>query len=241
MFDFDLVLSQLTSLDFTPYLVAILVGGSIGLEREIHGRPAGLRTHILVCLSSTLLIHISQSLPESAATGELAHKIIYDPNRIAAGIVTGIGFLGAAAVIRSGDIVRGITTGACVWSVAVLGIAIGQHRYGTALAAGAIMLVVLVVMDRIFSWVKPVVYRRLTVRGRTRSLSETTADLIEQLRAEGVGVQDVSCEVPDTDDSYVLEFHIRCRNYRQAARVVEQVSRDDAVSSVAWSAIQAWT
>ena len=240
MFDFDLVLSQLGNLDFTPFLVAILVGGSIGLEREIHGRPAGLRTHILVCLSSTVLIHISQSLPESA-TGELARNLVYDPNRIAAGIVTGIGFLGAAAVIRSGDIVRGITTGACVWSVAVLGIAIGQHRYGTAVAAGAIMLTVLVVMDRVFSWIKPVVYRRLTVRGRTSSLSDTTASLIEQLREEGVGVQDVSCEVPDADDSYVIQFYIRCRNHRQAALVVERVSRADSVSGVAWSTIQAWT
>ena len=107
------------------------------------------------------------------------------------------------------------------------------------MAAGAIMLAVLVVMDQVFAWVKPVVYRRITVCGRTCSLSDTTAELIERLRAEGIGVQDVSCQVPDADGSYELQFYVRCRNHRQAANVIEQVSRDDAVSSAAWSAIHA--
>ena len=91
--DFPTIYTQLAQLDPTPLLLAILVGGAIGLEREAHGRPAGLRTHIMVCLSSALLIRASQSIPASAELDTLVEKIVYDPNRIGAGVVTGIGFL----------------------------------------------------------------------------------------------------------------------------------------------------
>ena len=141
--DLDLIAQQFQHLDWTAFLVAIAVGGAIGLERELHGRPAGVRTHMMVCLSATIAIQASQSLP--TALGEsVVGNLVFDPNRLAAGIVTGIGFLGAATVIRSGDIVRGITTGSCVWAVAVLGIVIGQQRYALALAGGCAMLVVLI-------------------------------------------------------------------------------------------------
>ena len=122
--------------EWMPIVVAVLVGGAIGFEREMHGRPAGLRTHILVCLASTLLIFASRVLPPESLVEGSAARIVMDPNRLAAGIVTGIGFLGAATVIRAGDIVRGITTGATVWTVAGLGIVIGQGEYAIA-AVGA--------------------------------------------------------------------------------------------------------
>jgi len=133
--DLGLIGQQFHHLDWTAFLLAIAVGGAIGIEREVHGRPAGVRTHMLVCLSAAILIQASQSA--STALGEsVVGNLVFDPNRLAAGIVTGIGFLGAATVIRSGDIVRGITTGACVWAVAVLGIVIGQRHYALAIAGG---------------------------------------------------------------------------------------------------------
>ncbi|MBK7874729.1 MAG: MgtC/SapB family protein [Planctomycetes bacterium] len=109
-------LEQLSQLDPTPLLVSMVIGGVIGLEREWHGRPAGLRTHILVCMTSTLLIFASRELPTELVEGQEVAKLVMDPNRLGAGILTGIGFLGAASVIRAGDIVRGITTGATVWA-----------------------------------------------------------------------------------------------------------------------------
>ena len=136
MIDLETIQRQLLQLDFTPFALAILVGGAIGLERQFHGRPAGLRTNTLVCLSATILVYASQHLPPGLADdagSSMLQRVVFDPNRLAAGIVTGIGFLGAAVVIRAGDLVRGITTGACVWSVAVLGIVIGQGHYGLAL------------------------------------------------------------------------------------------------------------
>src|SRR5262245_27821071 len=125
------ILGNLARIELTPLVLAVVLGGLIGFEREIHGRPAGLRTHILVCLSSTVLIFASRQIPhiDFAPSPSELPRIVMDPNRLAAGIVTGIGFIGAASVIRAGDIVRGITTGATVWSVAGLGIVIGQGEY----------------------------------------------------------------------------------------------------------------
>ncbi len=229
---FDLVLQQLSQLDPTPFVLAIVLGGAIGLERESHGRPAGLRTHIIVCLAATILIHASQSMPENA--GDLANRIVYDPNRIGAGVVTGIGFLGAAAVIRSGDLVRGITTGACVWSAAVLGVVIGQGRYGLAVAATIAMLVVLIAFDRLFSWLTPVIYRRIVVRGPGPGLGSIREDVSALLREHGIRVQDVSGQVSSNPGPFELVFHIRCRSRIQAPEILERLSLLDAVNSVEW-------
>jgi putative Mg2+ transporter-C (MgtC) family protein len=233
--DFGTIFTQLAQLDPTPLLLAILVGGAIGLEREAHGRPAGLRTHIMVCLSSALLIRASQSLPAGAELDSLVERIVYDPNRIGAGIVTGIGFLGAAAVIRSGDIVRGITTGACVWAVAVLGIVIGQGEYGLALSGAGIMLVVLVALDRMFRWVTPVVYRRLIVRGPPSQLGTVSREVQALLLDRGISVQDLSGSLGVGSAPFELKLRIRCRSHLQAPEILERCLELDGVVSASWS------
>ena len=235
MFDIQTIIDQLGRLDLTPYVLAIFVGGIIGLEREVHGRPAGLRTHIMVCLSSAILIQASQILP-SMDPGGSAPRIVFDPNRLGAGVVTGIGFLGAAVVIRSGDIVRGITTGACVWAVAVLGVVIGQGHYGMALAGSGIMLVVLVAFDQLFGWVSPVIYRRLIVRGETDELSLLCETIRTLLAGSGVTIQDLSGRLGAGSDAYELELHVRCRSHQQAPKVLAAlVSTIEGVSSAEWS------
>ena len=114
-------------LDYLPLVLAVVLGGAVGLERESHGRPAGLRTHILVCLSATMVILVSRTVAATPLDLEQTTRV-FDPNRMGAGIVTGIGFLGAATVLRSGDVLRGLTTAACIWYVAVLGIVLGEGR-----------------------------------------------------------------------------------------------------------------
>ena len=83
------IFEQLAQLDFTPIVLAILLSGLIGLEREFHGRPAGLRTHVLVCLSSTILVMASQHFATEMASRAGEASIVFDPQRLAAGIVTG--------------------------------------------------------------------------------------------------------------------------------------------------------
>lgn len=102
-------------------LLAVLLGGLIGLEREVLGRPAGLRTHILVSTGSALIMVVSAYAFESG-----------DPARLAAQVVSGIGFLGAGTIMREGASVRGLTTAASLWVVAGIGLAVGVGYYYAA-------------------------------------------------------------------------------------------------------------
>ncbi len=234
--DLDLIAQQFQHLDWTAFLLAIAVGGAIGFERELHGRPAGVRTHMMVCLSAAIAIQASQSV--SAALGEsVVGSLVFDPNRLAAGIVTGIGFLGAATIIRSGDIVRGITTGSCVWAVAVLGIVIGQQRYALAIAGAGAMLAVLIGFDWLFRWVNPIVYRRLVVLGSGTDLAGISASLREVLGENGIRIQDFAGRVDPVARSYELDAYIRCRNLLQAPKLLSQIAAVEGVSSVKWAPI----
>ena len=108
-------------------LAAILAGGLIGLERSFRGRPAGFRTHTLVCLASAVLMLVPDyewQLAQLNATD----SIRMDPTRMAQGIMTGIGFLGAGVIFKEGITVRGLTTAASIWITAALGILIGIPR-----------------------------------------------------------------------------------------------------------------
>jgi putative Mg2+ transporter-C (MgtC) family protein len=236
--EIESILDALLAVNLRPMALAILVGGMIGAEREIHGRPAGFRTHIMVCLSSTLLIQASQIQPQFLPTSDSPLNLVWDPNRLAAGVVTGIGFLGAAAVIRSGDIVRGITTGACVWAVAVLGVVIGRGAYAEAFVGALVMLGVLVGFDRALGWANPIVYRRMRVHIGVPSLAEAKDILARLLQDSGVGIQDVSGKRENSEDALMIELHLRCRNRLQAPGLLDQVCELPGVVSAEWSMLQ---
>ena len=126
-------------------LLAVLFSGLIGMEREMSGRAAGFRTHILVCVGSALIMLTGLHL--QAAAGE--HAVSVDPTRIAAQVVSGIGFLGAGTIIQFRDSVRGLTTAASLWAVAGIGLAIGSGFYTGAAASTLIVLSTLLLLSRI--------------------------------------------------------------------------------------------
>jgi putative Mg2+ transporter-C (MgtC) family protein len=121
--------------------LSFVVGAAIGIEREWHRQSAGLRTHMVICLGSTLLTLMSIYLPQT-----FTHFQAGDPARIAAQVVSGIGFLGGGAIFRMGVNVRGLTTAASIWVVAGLGMVVGAGMYATALIGTALVLVTLFVM-----------------------------------------------------------------------------------------------
>ena len=119
-------------------LLSVFLGGLIGLERQLHRRSAGLRTHILVCLGSCLI------MLTSLYVFDIYKSIVaLDPARIAAGVITGIGFLGAGAIIRDREGVRGLTTAASLWLVAGIGMAVGCGFRNAALLTTVFGLIVL--------------------------------------------------------------------------------------------------
>ncbi|MFH1578144.1 MAG: MgtC/SapB family protein [Candidatus Omnitrophota bacterium] len=119
-------------------VLAIIAGGMIGFEREVSRRSAGLRTHILVSLSSCFIMLTSLYVFDI-----YKESISLDPTRIAAGVITGIGFLGAGAIIRAGEVVKGLTTAATLWLVAAIGLGIGCGFYLASLITAILAITVL--------------------------------------------------------------------------------------------------
>ena len=152
-------------------VAAAVLGGLIGLERDIHGRPAGLRTHLLVSLGAALFMIMSL-----VVAGDRA-----DPGRIAAQIVTGIGFLGAGAIIKSGFSVKGLTTAACLWVCASLGMCVGAGFYHFAISAFVISLISLIALNRLEKCFKCDVYRTLMIEG---SIDIATEEIINAIKSK---------------------------------------------------------
>ncbi len=124
-------------------ILAALLGGIIGLERELHNKPAGLRTNILIAMGSALFTTISQQMATNA-----------DPTRIAAQVVTGIGFIGAGVILRENGAVVGLTTAATIFVVSAIGVAIGASLWWPSVVATAIVLITLLALVPIERWLK---------------------------------------------------------------------------------------
>ncbi len=143
--------------------LAVLLGGLVGFERERHNRPAGFRTHVLVCVGSALIMLVS-AYGFARELGSAGYVV--DPSRIAAGVVTGIGFLGAGTILRHGNTITGLTTAASIWVVSGVGLAVGIGFYLGAILATTMVLVSLILLRGLeSSFVRMKRLRRLWVRG----------------------------------------------------------------------------
>ncbi len=145
-------------------LIAALLGGLLGFERDIHGRGAGLRTHLLVSIGACVFMVLSirvESFGVALAPAEFNR--VTDPARIAAQVVTGIGFLGAGVIIKEGLSIRGLTTAACLWVAAAIGMASGVGFYAIALFATAVALFALTFLRYFEGLYRRDVYRDLSV------------------------------------------------------------------------------
>jgi putative Mg2+ transporter-C (MgtC) family protein len=148
---------MLTNLELISRLaMAAALGSVIGFERERLSWAAGLRTHMLVCVGAALIMIVS-AFGFADVLGD--EHVVLDPSRIAAQVVSGIGFLGAGSILLRGEIVRGLTTAASLWSVAAIGLAVGGGMYTASIAATVIILIIL-------AGIKPLERRFITVRQR---------------------------------------------------------------------------
>jgi putative Mg2+ transporter-C (MgtC) family protein len=145
-------------------VVAAALGSLVGAERERLMWAAGLRTHMLVCVGACLFMIVSAY----GFAGVIGDKVILDPSRVAAQVVSGIGFLGAGSILLRGDLIRGLTTAASLWSVAALGLAVGGGLYVEAAAATLIILVILAGIKPIEKWIQN---RNQTLRLKLRVAS----------------------------------------------------------------------
>ena len=177
-------------------VIAAVIGGSIGAEREIRGKPAGMRTNILLCMGSCLIMILSVEVAEN--TGKMA-----DPGRIAAQVVTGIGFLGAGTIIRSRVSVSGLTSAATLWFVAALGLVVGYGSYFIAVAASLLMIVTLTTfktVERKIEVSRELHIVRLKVPNDGKSASQVHRVLIKHRISPD--------EINITDEEGAVIFHV---------------------------------
>jgi putative Mg2+ transporter-C (MgtC) family protein len=209
-------------------LCAVVMGGTIGWEREISNHSAGFRTHILVCVGSALIMLLS-----IYGFGAFAEEtnVRMDPARLAAQVISGIGFLGAGTILHSGMTVRGLTTAASLWVVAAIGLSVGAGFYLPAAVVTVIVLTSLLILNRIEGWI-------LKSR-KTRQIQVTTlpdVDMIRRLnrlfRDHDVTVRQMS--VTDQQESSFLRFTCTLSGKRKdwLDLLLADISRCEGVHSV---------
>jgi putative Mg2+ transporter-C (MgtC) family protein len=211
--------------------VAAVLGGAIGMERELRERQAGLRTHLVVCVGSALFTLVSAyGFHEFLVSG--GSLVRTDPTRIAAQIVSGIGFLGAGAIIRQGLSVKGLTTAATLWLVAAIGMASGAGYYSAALFATAGALLTLgplrIVAYKIVRRYRPEVDRLLV----EIPAGGSPGAVLEAVERSGGRV--VSLEIAQEGDRRSIAVDVELRGI-EAPQVVADVGEVDGVLEVRWT------
>jgi putative Mg2+ transporter-C (MgtC) family protein len=192
-------------------LAALAAGALIGYERSYHGRPAGFRTHALVCTASSLLMLIT--VYESHwVSGAAVGRVQLDPTRMAQGIMTGIGFLGAGVIIREGFSVRGLTTAASIWITAAIGILAGIGFYFPLVVSVVLTLGVLSLFRWIEARMPSQAYYHFDVRF-ARSAPLTEREVRELVEAHGFSIANFS---------YRLEGEGRIRRHSMVIRSADR-------------------
>jgi putative Mg2+ transporter-C (MgtC) family protein len=172
-------------------IFAMLCGGVIGIERQLRGREAGFRTHSLVCLGSALVMIVSIHFAfEPWRTQQLsdAIQLQIDPARIAYGVMTGIGFLGAGSILKNNGSIQGLTTAAGLWCVAAMGLAAGFGQYAVTLVATVLILIALWVLDYIGNLVPN--QHRYDIVVRRRWSPGCLRATVDKMKGHGIDVFD---------------------------------------------------
>ncbi|MEP6691233.1 MAG: MgtC/SapB family protein [Gemmatimonadaceae bacterium] len=202
-------------------LVAVMCGGAVGLEREMNGKPAGLRTNILICLGSTILMDLSERL------GMLDNGTrIGDPGRIAAQVVSGIGFLGAGTILQARGVVVGLTSAATIWIVAAIGLTIGAGHYIEGVGSTMIVTGVLVGLAKVE---RKLHARRRVVNATFRlTTGATFEELLDVLATYSIFVQEKRVFHHAHDTTFELRLIGPVYQYDTAS--AELMRRSDVIS-----------
>lgn len=209
-------------------VLAAVLSGLIGFEREFHGRAAGFRTHILLCIGSTLVMLTSMHIFDIYYS-----RVAVDPARIAAGVVTGIGFLGAGAIMHSRSSIKGLTTAASLWVVAGIGLGVGSGLYFASIVTTALTLIALMIFSHIeHSMIRKDWYRTISIEmkdgaDQLKAIRETLA----QYRNE---ITDFEADRAADGANMILKLGIKLYEPRYADSILEDIGRLDGVKKAKW-------
>ncbi len=209
-------------------LVAMVLGGLIGFERQTRGRPAGLRTNIVVCLGSAAVIVAFQKL--SLELNLDAESIVrMDPARAAAGVVTGIGFLGAGTIIKSNDFIRGLTTAASIWVVAAVGVTVGLGDYVIGVVLTLLVLLALYALHRLSISSDHYFSLHLKWHGNMDLLNEVT----DTLKKQQIHIKSRAVTCHPNSGKYEVHLALRMRYKGYENHVIEKYQSDTRFDEVA--------
>ena len=206
-------------------LLATVLGGAIGFEREIAGKPAGLRTNILICVGAALFTHLSISIAQIGFTPD--GRPYGDTTRIAAQIVSGIGFLGAGAILHAHGAVVGLTTAATIWVVAAVGAAVGAGAYVEGVGTSVLIILVLVGLRPVE---RKLLNRRRKVNATIRVQRDVRFDVIEDI-IRICGLHIVSRRTYEHDSDRAFEIEV-IGTSRQIDLAIDDMRRRQDVISV---------
>ncbi len=213
-------------------VLSAVLGGFIGYERQSRRKSAGLRTNVLVCLGSCLIMILSVELYAG-----VEGKTNADPARLAAQVVSGIGFLGAGAIMKEGLTVTGLTTAACLWVVAGVGLAVGGGYYVGALLTTFLVFITLGRLSRLDEWVMhernlSIVIHTIDKPGQLMHISTCLEDL--HLKVKGVKVKEDEDEAMDITDNrnLCIELEVYNRQSVKTVIIVSALKRLEGITSV---------
>lgn len=201
---------------------ALAIGGLIGLERSFHGRPAGFRTHALVCMSTALLMLVTV-YEKNWFPAAFEGRVVLDPTRMVQGIMTGIGFLGAGTIMKQGLSVRGLTTAASIWVTAAIGVLVGVGFLFPALLATALTLGTLSVFRWIESRMPAQFYAQFVVRFPGTSPMPEPA-LRALLAGCGFTIANLSYRLDREADFFEYRMTIRSSRAQDARRLTDALA-----------------
>jgi putative Mg2+ transporter-C (MgtC) family protein len=215
--------------------LAFVAGFIVGFERSGRGRPAGLRTTILTCVVAAIAMIVSEKLFVESGAAVSSGNWRPDPARLGAGILTGIGFLGAGTIMRHDNVIRGVTTAACLWFVTVLGLAFGSGEYFTAGIGLLVGIVALFVLPSLESHIQAERYATLTV------LETLEAMGVDELRkkVESMGAHTktmkLSYDLEKNQKRIVLELRLKKPLLYKACRdLLAEVAKSPGVIQASW-------
>jgi putative Mg2+ transporter-C (MgtC) family protein len=215
--------------------LAFIAGLIIGWERTSHGRAAGLRTTILACVAAAIAMVISEALFAESGAATAGGNWRPDPARLGAGILTGIGFLGAGTIIRQADAIRGVTTAATLWFVTVLGLAFGSGQFPVGFMGMAVAMTALFVLPSVEQVIQCDWYATLTVTGTLEALSEPS--LKTQIETSGLEIKAMkfSSDLEKKQKTLVYELKLKKSAVLQASsKLVNQLVALPGVLQVKW-------
>jgi len=215
-------------------VAAMVAGAVVGIERESHGRAAGMRTTILVSVAACIAMLISESL--FGYVVGLAPSSYPDPARLAQGVLSGMGFLGAGAIIRQGNRVQGVTTAASLWYVSILGLAFGAGEWLIGAFGIIVVLIILGIMPRIEGRVKNDWYAVVTVRAKLDGMNDLA--LRQAIESEGVRVKKADLDYDLTNSIKTIRFEVKFKRekvFGMSGRVVQRLLICEGVRHVSWT------